>query len=920
MNKIIKIYAVAFLTFIMFANAIVINAANDDVPVPKRLKSNVSTINNSAYQNVYDLLRYLNIVDTELGNIKMTAEVTRGYAVKLICKMQVSDVSAAAVKPYADVSLSNDFVNEISEAKNIGIIDKNEEMFYPDKPISLNELSEMLVKALGHEIYVKNSSYYAYARSINLFSGITLMLDNGVTVGELFNIIENALHTNLVGDHEFDSEGSLIYAEIDDGTDYLREKRNIVLQKGIVTAVGYTSYGNSHTLSSNQIEINKQIFDSKQSFDLNLFGKAVFAYVDLTNDEKFVITVWENKKVNEVWNIAGDDLKSVAGNVIEWYDENEKEKTIHIDSSARIIWNDVDYGSMQLAVENELFKDVSKLILIDNDNDDHANIICVYKYEDYVVNIVSSHSKQISFLYGHETIDLSGNEDYVYIEEDGKPIEISELQKYDIATIVSAETKNGEKLYHIIISRNSVTGNLSSISENNYTIGNEEYPLSMAYIDFLKTNMDEFKPQLGEDALFYISTRGEIVASQSLAMYSYGYLLKADKDEGIGEKYKVKIYTTSDSAEVFQLNKTVKFYSTEYLLGINKKASEVYACLINEDGTTQNSLVCYKVTENNEISELALPLTRTSYNPGTIDYPLTKDYICGGTGMIERNRMYFGLINSLFLISSTPVLYVPNGENEKSNEELYSFKGSLANKYSNEYYFQKEIVTLYNAGKFYMPKFVVVETAASSADMLDRFITPVMVCKLSQALSENGEKCLNLSYMEKGQVANRLIRDDVKKVENPTGTKWQGTEGEIAELSTGDIVQFETDNRGVISSIRVLAKYGNYGNYHIQSGDSSSVSEASKANSMIGLTLIYGIVVDREGKTLIVNVSDGGKDELYQYPQFINSTYGNNTYTLLDTNSSKLKVYNASVDEILPGDKVILRKRYNVVCDVFIIR
>ena len=86
------------------------------------------------------------------------------------------------------------------------------------------------------------------------------------------------------------------------------------------------------------------------------------------------------------------------------------------------------------------------------------------------------------------------------------------------------------------------------------------------------------------------------------------------------------------------------------------------------------------------------------------------------------------------------------------------------------------------------------------------------------------------------------------------------------------------------------------------------------------LNVIYAKIEDREGTIALINTSKDGTNPKYSLPISISldGTYSKPYYVIYDT--KKKEVTNASLAEIQAGDEVVMRKYYNHVLDVVIIR
>lgn len=912
------------LNILMPSNILFVNAVEDDVPIPDRLTVGIAETDNSSYENIYGLLSYLGIVDENLDEINMKKNPTRAYTAKIAAKLVNENISEITEKPYSDVSLTHEYAAGVAAAKKYNIIEEAE-MFYPDRNVTYSAVASWFIKAMKIDMLKpENMDAFSFATEMEFFDGVLASPEKSPTYEELFAVIENVLNADVVNVN-ITGDGASVSSNEEET--YL-SRRNIMLQKGIVTGIGYSSYDGDEILKSDEIEINKQKFNTLKSYDDSLFAKAVCAYVDLEDGLNIAIAVWEDNRKNNCYETENLEEAEFYADRIIFNDENDKK--VKTDNNTYVFENDVRYSLYRDEYSSVTLKNADKMRIIDNNGDSIADVILVYKYENYILNSVSTISNSLSFLYGGEGIKLGEDNVYSEIFINGSPVTVSELKNNDVLTVIEVLRRTGEMTYKIEVSRNVANGIITQIDNSDgrtrYKINDVFYPLSKEYEKFLKEDTSVEKPALNKAGDFYINVKGEIVYANISGEYLYGILRKAIFDEET-ETYSLKMYTTNSKFERITMSEKVTFYSENILEGKKLTDDEIYNHLLDGSGKTLDTVVAYKIKQD-KISELALPLDRKGYTPGTIDYPLTKDYICGtdteNTG--EASRIYMDLLAGRFFIKNTKTVTIPVEAEYKDDEKQYkvttalSTKNVYADKTADTSPGMDAVVKIYNADKFHIPAFATIEkkVAGDSASMSVGGAT-VMVTGVETTVNEDNEPVMKISYNSGGNTVSSIINRDAVKVESKTGEIWVGTEGDLSEIKKGDIIQFETNATGEISAVRIMFRLTNKGSYRIQNGSSESVSAPQKNFTMISnISVVYGKLIDKNGKILIVNVSDSGKDEEYQYVYYVTNTFRSNTYTVVD--ESTVKCYNASINELQPGDDVVLIRQWSTVEDVYMIR
>ena len=140
-------------------------------------------------------------------------------------------------------------------------------------------------------------------------------------------------------------------------------------------------------------------------------------------------------------------------------------------------------------------------------------------------------------------------------------------------------------------------------------------------------------------------------------------------------------------------------------------------------------------------------------------------------------------------------------------------------------------------------------------------------------------------------------------------------------MKKGDVLQIHTNSLGKIDVVTVLFRiseradkaYGMY--YSDEETNAESVTYTTDiTSSMPNLGIVYGKVKDSEGNRVILEtVSD------IESPVSVGgSVYGNPYFVIYDTIAEKCTP--AAFSDILPDDVVVMRRYYNHVQDVIIIR
>ena len=913
---------IALLCLLMIFIFPVYSFANvDDVPIAERIDrfgdAGATEEKTPEYLDSFSvkvgLLRYIGALDG-VENIKEEQAATKGFAATVAAGIALGEFMSFVSVPFSDVSKEHVYANGIYTAYQAGIITHDGQGFYPNQKITSEMLSEMLIRAVGldSEIYVRDGNYLSYAVSINLFNGIDLS-NNTMTNGDVVCAAFNALNAAAKDGQTYDSSGQIVKYGETSKENYLYKRFHIVELRGVVTGVGNKTLYGDGGCDNDEIEINRMKFSCQSAAPQELFGNAVVAYVDKGDNENMIAAIFRDKKTH-LQTISAEDIYESSASMIRYYDENGVGRNVSVDSQAQVVKNDAAQGHFDsLNIEQEI-QNAGQITLIDNTGDESADVVVLAAYTTYVIERISTTYKTITYKYSLGELIIQEEDDFSFYL-DGEKISYDELKKSDVLTVLESTHKDGRVTYQIYVSREVVRGVLESVEENYYMIGGTRYKLSAGFRDFLDNNKSEFKPVVGQESTFYLSAEREIAASENESGYNYGYLMAVDQaPSGSFKKSRIKIFTLDSAAQIYELSDRVTLI-TETMTRKVTNEEDIMSLLVDQvTGTVNNMVVAFKTREN-KIYELALEKDNTNSKPGYDDFPIRKDYQVGGEGReTEENRLYTNLLKGEYNLQKTDLIIVPS-EQYRNDEKYYRVVKGTGTLYGTQHYFVNEILHLYNTDKFFVVDIGIIETKGSGGRDIDKYLTPVMISRVSSAADDEGNIGKSISYFSNGVEVTKFVSDEAQKAVNSDGgPDWVGTEtASVDSLSVGDIIQLTTNEMGEIDVVRLLFKYNNSGSYRYQSLGKG----AAKTGQLDNLSIVYGKVADVRDNVLLIDVSDDDSSQ-YIAPATITAVYGANTYTILDTKRMKVSV--GSREDIMPGDTVVLRERWFIVCDAFIIK
>ncbi len=652
------------------------------------------------------LLQSLNILKgDEQGNLNLTGDVTRAefstFVVRMIGQESVAQVSGGK-KIFDDVAVDHWGNGFIDVAYNAGIIlGYGYGNFGPESPVTYDQAIKMIVCALGYgDVAIQRggwpTGYLRVADEKKVTKGIKIAGGEPAKRGDIVSMIYNSLEIDVMRKEKVIKKGK-------EAVEYIVVKGDNVLTyylglhkaEGIVTANGFTSIANSERIKDGQIQLGYvDLFEVNESGADRYLGQSVdlYYFVDDVYNKKNIVSV-KPKDDNVVVTIEGDSilLDQTAAEELVW-EEDGNEVEFLLNTEAAIIENQRFKGFLNSVPLSTITPDNGTVTLIDNDDDESADVIIVDAFQTLIVDDVYEDAITDKYTGSGVFYDLDVNstsDDVTIKDKDGNDVDITKLKEWDVVCLYQS---GDQSVRNAIVTTDKVKGKLTKkTSDGWYTVDGKTYKFSNAYQTFLESNSAEV-PKLGESYTFLLDINGKIAGCQKDAAtlasnQSYGYLISAKKNNAEG-RAKLYIYTGRGKFETIQTAEKLKVNgypkdrtSTERvdLLFINETdRSRVLKEITSEELITERTYfdnvlatgaILYKTNADGEIIEL---LTDTSDADA---YPDFKDYHSGlfvqAAGDNASLYNYANILGGKFRITSKTVkLQVPQNLEE---EDLFAF-------------------------------------------------------------------------------------------------------------------------------------------------------------------------------------------------------------------------------------------------------
>lgn len=889
--------------------------STEDAPTPEWIVDETqgsAGMTDEAYSHIYGLLKYMGCVDTAAESLDPDEPITRAEAVATMAKIKGNVSPAVTEEAFSDVKKTDEYAAEIYSALKSGLIDNASGRFYPKKYITLDDCAAVALRILGYGA-VPSEYRAGYIDELKLLKNVRED-SKGLTRGNFYIFLENMLSASTA--KVSITEGGAAYELDMSDNSYLLEYKSIAVYTGLITATEYSAIYNKKDFAEGCIEINNKRMKAENKISESMLGKYVTAYVDIEDEKNIVIAASADEKYNEETEFSFADYDDFSGNKISCFSDG-KTKRIKLSENAIFVYNGQFGGDISRA--EEYFADFDAARALDNNRDGEADVIFVDKRQYAYIESASDISQSMRTGLG-EYIDLDEDvcASYRIFNEKGEQIDLTGVAPGSVIEYRLAYSYDKKAIYEILISKEKLVGVLKGTDTDRgrryYDIDGTEYELSGYYEQYLAEDIKDKKPQIGNEATFYLSADGKIVFSSTNA-YSYGFVIKGYCDTDDNDACHITMYTYDGAMKSYDFNEKIKLITPEESGGKRVEAKAAIEVLNDGTGSLKNEVIAFQTDSEGKIKLVATEMDMTGKAPGTVDYPLVKNHVVQTTDKASARRIYQELIGfTWYTPSSVKRMTVPTDKSKLEDSKYFSIgqvKGQGGD--NNEYLLYEHV--LYNSDEFYNVGFCL--TKENKIALSSNIIEPYLVTKVSAAINDEDEEGVTVEYLSKKGKGSAFIKYDTATVTHTNSWMPKAT---VSELRAGDVIQFEKDSTGEVSILSVVIKSNalpNRGAY----GSDGVTNDNGYFNPFESLGILHGTVEKTQASTesVLINLSADGKDQkgsmIFRVGKHGVGFYDYNVY-LRDGKSYSAATFN----DIMPGDEVIGIKRYNRVTDVYILR
>lgn len=690
---------------------------------------------------------------------------------------------------------------EILSALEMGVL-SGAQMFYPDRDITMNEASKILVSALGYGALAEHkggypNGYLKIAYDLNLFDRCKFENDGTIGLISFLNILMNFLETEFVTIESVDTN-SMVYGS-GKGETLLEKALDIHKITGVIKANEYASIYGGSTAPEDSVVIGDKVFKVGNSNAAELLGYSAEVYYRLENTDQRTI-VYAKEEKNEIVELYSQDIdaSTITIDGFKYYDkERNRSEEISGLKSATLIYNGV-----QTTLKTEyLTKEHAHIKLVDYDENNTFDLIFIMDYKSVVVASISKNTFKIADKLGGEAIEVDpASKDYDFvIMKNGKEIGLDEIKTDDVISY-AAFSSGGKYIKYLMVSSGKVSGSVKMLSDDEIMIDSEIYKMSSNVKNSTKA---------GDSGTFYIDFDGCVVWKKAERDMVYGYLTNAGKS-GLST-VQVKIFTENDRWVTLNLQKKIKFVNGATNYG-NISALDYF----NSHYAPQ--FIRYNVNEEGEVKEIQYAKVMPSLSDRTAfdaNYANAKPDI---DNAVFRRSAYYSVAryrstvksfdNSIAVSDSTKLFMIPTDKSKEDEFKIFRLTDLFGDRDYNNVY-------AYDADESLQARACVLE--GNSINTVSGESRLIVVEKLLGSRTLEGEETYTIKGSYIGSSGAMLQLKDETVLQGKT-------------ITPGDVLQGKFNDEGYIENIREI--------YDISSGKQqyfcSTESEYTTSTKMAG--------------------------------------------------------------------------------------
>ena len=604
----------------------------------------------SGYLGVsHKILSDLNII-SEVDDY--SAKVTRAeFTMMLVKAMNIGIVADSAKVPFEDISESDSFYPYVETAYKLGII-SSDNMFYPTRYVTYNEVIKMTVCAAGYEFLAKSfggypGGYIAAANKLGMLKGIN---SSECNIGTCLILLYNTLTTSLP--EMTITNGNVEYG-IDSGVCILESAYGYSIIEGRIDGAQFFGGKSGKGVGKGKTAIDDVILKSGFFDTDSLYGRDVVACYDSEGVLKAIYAV--EFSTSDIIVLNGTNDYTYDNLTYTYFNDNYDKKKVNLEYDSLIVLNG-KYASYS----KDIMTPVHGTVKLLKTSGKGFDTVIIDSYTELTVGGINKEKKFVtdeSNPQNSVTFDEENYESVSIYDQNGRKIKFQDIQQYDVVWF--ARSVDG-KILKAIVSKNNFAGEYFGMNPGeSVTIDGNKYPVTKG-----RENIADSSLMFGTVVMVYLNPDGEVVYVKAASIASdlkVAYLVASKAKNSLESSVIVKLFTQDGYMKTYEL--APKFT----LNGKSFKIDEYDALPKNEyaPSSMKVGIVSYSLNRDNKISSI------------NYDEAVARENGCSFTELYENSKItkVFGEENDKYIrYYATPREIVSKGKSIFVKPETVQFR------------------------------------------------------------------------------------------------------------------------------------------------------------------------------------------------------------------------------------------------------
>lgn len=463
------------------------------------------------------------------------------------------------------------------------------------------------------------ADYVYVAKKLGITKKLSTSMGNNITRGDVALLVYAALTVDIMQPVAYSSDGKIVTYEAVTGVNALNTYFDAYEVSGIISENEYAALYGDSTLNKEQVLINDEVFNVGYTDVANYLGyyATVYALEGDSADNRTIIAYSVKSVKNNTLTILEEQIESVETSVdgytyTYWNDKetDKKAKVVTTCATPLVLYN----GKAVIDVTKALLvPEYGHVVLIDNNGDDKYDIIDIWEYELVFVFSASASSGSVTNYYDRSATYKFDpeNEDYhvTFLNAYGGKAQLSDIKQYSVLYVYQSIDGLEKK---VVIANNKINGTIEEIdSDGYYTINGVPYEISPAAEGMLDLAVSDVGDFYLDADMRLVGFNGTTVIRRNIGMFI------AINDGGLARGYQMKILTQNNGVRIYDVASSVK------VNGEKMSASEIYELAYTDAlwGTTEDpnyiaagmprphpsrAGFLYKLNSNDEICDITV--------------------------------------------------------------------------------------------------------------------------------------------------------------------------------------------------------------------------------------------------------------------------------------------------------------------------